>query len=75
MPRPMMERRSRVRVEFGLSPSLADRLYAYAKCEGLTLSQTGERLLTRALSGEVQHPPVEPDPGQRPAHSEGGPER
>ena len=73
MPRPMMERRSRVRVELGLSPSLADRLYAYAKCEGLTLSQTGERLLTRALSGEVQHPPVEPDPGQRPAQSEGGP--
>lgn len=75
MPRPKMERRSRVRVEFGLSPSLADRLYAYAKCEGLTLSQTGERLLTRALSGEVQHPPVEPDRGQRPVQSEGGPDR
>lgn len=75
MPRPMMERRSRVRVEFGLSPSLADRLYAYAKCEGLTLSQTGERLLTRALSDEIQHPSVEPDRGQRPPRSEGGTDR
>ncbi|ANW62234.1 hypothetical protein BCA37_00175 [Mycobacterium sp. djl-10] len=46
----MMGRRARVRVEFGLSPSLADDVYGYAKCEGLTLSQAGERLLAHGLS-------------------------
>mgnify|MGYP001551906005 FL=1 len=50
MPRPVMQRRKRVRVEFGLSPELADRVYEYARQQGLTLSQTGERLLDRALS-------------------------
>jgi len=50
MPRPVMGRRDRVRVEFGLSPELAERVYHYARLEGLTLSQTGERLLTRALA-------------------------
>lgn len=53
MPRPVMERRHRVRVEFGLSPNVAERVYEYAKAHGLTLSQTGERLLARALSGAV----------------------
>jgi hypothetical protein len=50
MPRPVMGRRDRVRVEFGSSPELAERVYHYARLEGLTLSQTGERLLTRALA-------------------------
>lgn len=50
MQRPVMERRRRVRVEFGLSPDVAERVYEYAKAEGLTLSQCGERLLSRALA-------------------------
>jgi hypothetical protein len=50
MPRPVMGRRQRVRVEFGLSPGLAERVYDYAKAEGLSLSQTGERLLSQGLS-------------------------
>ena len=50
MSRPVMGRRERVRVEFGLSPELAERVYHYARLEGWTLSQTGERLLTRALA-------------------------
>ena len=50
MARPVMKRRERVRVEFGLSPELAAQIYGYAEAEGLTLSQSGERLLTQALS-------------------------
>lgn len=50
MARPVMRRRERVRVEFGLSPELAERVYNYAYAEGLTLAETGERLLTQALS-------------------------
>jgi hypothetical protein len=40
-----MKRRQRVRVEFSLSPELAEQVYDYADAEGLTPSQTGERLL------------------------------
>jgi hypothetical protein len=50
MPRPVMGRRDGTRVEFRLSPSLAERVYTYAKAEGLTLSQSGERLLDLALA-------------------------
>ena len=56
MPRPVMGRRDGTRVEFRLSPPLAERVYTYAKAEGLTLSQSGERLLEFALvelSGEA----------------------
>lgn len=49
MDRPVMGRRDRVRVELGLSPSVAEALYTYAKAEGLTLSQTGDRALTAGL--------------------------
>lgn len=58
MARPVMKRRERVRVEFGLSPELAARVYDYADTEGLTLSQTGERLLSQAFSDtpERNHP-------------------
>lgn len=45
-----MGRRSRVRVEFSLSPTLAQRVYGYAESEGLNLSQVGERLLEAALN-------------------------
>lgn len=50
MPRPLMGRRDRVRVEFGLPPELAERVYRYAKTEKLTLSRAGEHLLERGLS-------------------------
>ncbi|MBP2455135.1 hypothetical protein [Mycolicibacterium lutetiense] len=50
MARPIMRRRERVRVEFGLSPQLAERVYDYAYAQGLTLAETGERLLAQALS-------------------------
>lgn len=52
MSRPVMGRRDRVRVEFSLSPGLAERIYCYAKAENLTLSQTGERLLDGALPAD-----------------------
>lgn len=51
MPRPLMGGRDRVRVEFGLPPELAERVYRYAKTEKLTLSRAGERLLERGLAG------------------------
>jgi hypothetical protein len=57
MARPVMKRRERVRVEFGLSPELAAQIYDYADTEGLTLSQTGERLLAQALSGSRDSDP------------------
>jgi hypothetical protein len=71
MPRPVMGRRERVRVEFGLSPELAERVYDYAQHEGLTLSQTGERLLSRGLSravgpAERMHPRHDDGSGQAP---------
>lgn len=50
MSRPVMGRRDRTRVEFRLSPQLAERVYGYAKAEGLTLSQSGERLIDLALT-------------------------
>ena len=62
MPRPVMGRRERVRVEFGLSPELAERVYDYAQHEGLTLSQTGERLLL-----------ARPQPGSRCCRSDTSP--
>ncbi|MCV7224655.1 hypothetical protein [Mycolicibacterium komossense] len=37
-------------MEFRLSPPLAERVYTYAKAQGLTLSQSGERLLDLALA-------------------------
>lgn len=52
MARPVMKRRERVRVEFSLSPELASRIYDYADAAGLTLSQTGERLLAGALTDQ-----------------------
>ena len=55
MARPVMGRRERVRVEFSLSPALADQVYRYAKIENLTLSQAGERLLADALARST-HP-------------------
>jgi hypothetical protein len=44
-----MGHRDRIRVEFSLPPDLAERVYRYAKDAGLTLSQTGARLLAAAL--------------------------
>lgn len=51
MARPVMGRRNKVRVEFSLSAELAAEVYQRAREQNLTLSQTGERLLTRALLG------------------------
>lgn len=49
--RPTMDRKGdRVRVEFSLSAGLAASIYRYANGHELTLSQTGERLLTQALT-------------------------
>jgi hypothetical protein len=61
MPRPVMGRRDRVRVEFSLSPALAEQVYRYARERDLTLSQSGERLLADALSVQntVNHSTVE----------------
>jgi hypothetical protein len=56
MARPVMGRRDRVRVEFGLSPELAERVYRYARRQGWTLSQTGERLLMHALGRDETFP-------------------
>lgn len=55
MARPVMERRNRVRVEFSLSPELAEKVYVCAQSNNLTLSQTGERLLALAFfaAGDV----------------------
>ena len=53
MARPVMKRRERVRVEFSLTPELAARVYDYADAQGLTLSQTGERLLGGALPDQT----------------------
>lgn len=53
MARPVMKRRERVRVEFSLTPELAARIYDYADAQGLTLSQTGERLLAGALPDQT----------------------
>lgn len=64
MSRPIMGRRNRVRVEFSLSPELAEDVYRYARCADLTLSQTGERLLTHALSETNQA--VDSTPIRRP---------
>lgn len=50
MARPVMARRERIRVEFSLSPELAELVYRYAHERDLTLSQTGERLLCGALT-------------------------
>ena len=44
-----MKRRERVRVEFSLSPELAERVYAHAEDAGINLSQAGERLITQAF--------------------------
>ena len=53
MTRPTMDRHKRIRVEFGLSPELAERVYDYAHRHGMSLSKTGEHLLVQALSGAV----------------------
>lgn len=53
MARPVMGRRDRVRVEFSLTPELAEKVYSYARSTDLTLSQTGERLLADALAQGV----------------------
>ncbi len=50
MARPVMGRRNKVRVEFGLPADLAAEIYQRASEQNLTLSQTGERLFKRALS-------------------------
>jgi hypothetical protein len=50
MARPVMGRRNKVRVEFSLPAELAAEVYQRAREQNLTLSQTGERLLTHALS-------------------------
>lgn len=59
MPRPVMGHRDVTRVELRLSQQLAERVYRYAKVEGMTLSQSGERLLEFALtelcSDSAQH--------------------
>jgi hypothetical protein len=47
-----MGHRERVRVEFGLSPEVADAIYRYAKAEGLSLSEAGTRLLKSALDSQ-----------------------
>lgn len=53
--RPTMDRKGdRVRVEFSLSATLAESIYRYAKGNELTLSQTGERLLAKALIDDHQ---------------------
>jgi hypothetical protein len=57
MARPVMKRRQRVRVEFSLSPELAEQVYDYADAEGLTPSQTGERLLALAPQDDASPPP------------------
>lgn len=49
MPRPVTGHRDVTRVELRLSQQLAERVYRYAKVEGMTLSQSGERLLEFAL--------------------------
>jgi len=45
-----MGHRDVTRVEMRLSQQLAERVYRYAKAEGMTLSQSGERLLEFALT-------------------------
>ncbi|OFB42559.1 hypothetical protein BA059_04925 [Mycolicibacterium sp. (ex Dasyatis americana)] len=45
-----MGHRDRVRVEFGLTPDIAEAVYAYAKSSGLSLSAAGNRLLNHALT-------------------------
>jgi hypothetical protein len=50
MARPVMGRRNKVRVEFSLPAELAAEIYQWASDQNLTLSQTGERLFTHALS-------------------------
>lgn len=45
-----MGSRERVRVEFSLTPALANIVYEYAKSQDLTLSQAGERLLAAGLT-------------------------
>jgi len=56
MPRPVMGHRDVTRVEMRLSSPLAERVYSYAKAEGLTLSQSGERLLEFALTKLSREP-------------------
>ncbi|MCV7316655.1 hypothetical protein H7J77_14040 [Mycolicibacillus parakoreensis] len=48
--RPTMGHRDRVRVEFGLAPETAERVYEYAKGRGLSLSAAGTLLLNQALN-------------------------
>lgn len=50
MARPVMVRRNKVRVEFSLPAELAADIYEWASEQNLTLSQTGERLFTQALT-------------------------
>lgn len=50
MARPVMGRRSKVRVELSLTAEVAAEVYERAREQNRTLSQTGERLLTYALS-------------------------
>lgn len=64
-PRPTMGHRHRVRVEFGLTPDIAEAVYTYAKGHGLSLSEAGTRLLSHALTDQVgltAHAEADPHP-------------